>query len=48
MTQASSTDRVAVLDVLRGIALLGMFLVHFNMYSSGGTAVDAVMVLVTE
>ena len=28
--------RLHVLDVLRGIALLGMFLVHFNNYSSGG------------
>jgi uncharacterized protein len=35
-----ATERVAVLDVLRGIALLGMFLVHFSMYSSGGSAVD--------
>jgi uncharacterized protein len=30
------SDRLGVLDVLRGIALLGMFLVHFNDYSSGG------------
>ena len=28
--------RLHVLDVLRGIALLGMFLVHFSYYSSGG------------
>ena len=28
--------RLHVLDVLRGIALLGMFLVHVNNYSSGG------------
>src|SRR5262245_41478646 len=28
--------RLHVLDVLRGIALVGMFLVHFNNYSSGG------------
>ena len=28
--------RLDVLDVLRGIALLGMFLVHFSYYSSGG------------
>jgi uncharacterized membrane protein YeiB len=33
-------DRLHVLDVLRGIALVGMFLVHFSMYSSGGTGVD--------
>jgi uncharacterized protein len=36
----SEPDRVHVLDVLRGIALFGMFLVHFSMYSSGGHAVD--------
>jgi uncharacterized protein len=29
-------QRLHVLDVLRGIALLGMFLVHFNNYSTGG------------
>jgi uncharacterized protein len=28
--------RLHVVDVLRGIALLGMFLVHFSYYSSGG------------
>src|SRR5688572_19589440 len=28
-------NRLHVLDVLRGIALLGMFLVHFSYYSSG-------------
>lgn len=33
-------DRVHVLDVLRGIALVGMFLVHFSMFASGGTAAD--------
>jgi uncharacterized protein len=33
-------DRLHVLDVLRGIALVGMFFVHFSMFSSGGTAVD--------
>src|SRR6185503_8646600 len=33
-------DRVQVLDVLRGIALVGMFLVHFSMFSSGGGAAD--------
>src|SRR4029079_16945789 len=26
----TGTERIGVLDVLRGIALLGMFLVHFN------------------
>lgn len=34
--------RIEVLDVLRGIALFGMFLVHFNEYSSGGGRVDQV------
>ena len=34
--------RLHVLDVLRGIALLGMFLVHFNTYSSGGGRLDAI------
>jgi uncharacterized protein len=32
--------RIEVLDVLRGLALLGMFLVHFSMFASGGGAVD--------
>jgi uncharacterized protein len=32
--------RLHVLDVLRGIALLGMFLVHFSYYSSGGGWLD--------
>jgi len=31
----TSSDRVHVLDVLRGIALLGMFIVHFSDWSSG-------------
>ena len=30
------SGRIDVLDVLRGIALFGMFLVHFNDYTSGG------------
>jgi uncharacterized protein len=34
--------RLHVLDVLRGIALLGMFLVHFNNYSTGGGRLDQV------
>jgi uncharacterized protein len=34
--------RLRVLDVLRGIALLGMFLVHFHNYSSGGGRLDEV------
>ena len=33
-------DRTHVLDVLRGIALLGMFLVHFSTYASGGGSLD--------
>jgi uncharacterized protein len=34
--ESRAETRLHVLDVLRGIALLGMFLVHFNNYSSGG------------
>jgi uncharacterized protein len=34
--------RLDVLDVLRGIALVGMFLVHFSNYASGGGRVDGV------
>ena len=34
--RVAATERIAVLDVLRGVALLGMFLVHFTYYSSGG------------
>ena len=34
------SERIRVLDLLRGIALLGMFLVHFNERSSGGGSVD--------
>ena len=38
---ASRADaRLHVLDVLRGVALLGMFLVHFSYYSSGGGWLD--------
>ena len=35
-------DRLHVLDVLRGIALVGMFFVHFSMFASGGGAADQV------
>jgi uncharacterized protein len=35
-------ERLQVLDVLRGIALLGMFLVHFSIFSSGGGAAGEV------
>ena len=31
-----STHRIGALDILRGIALLGMFLVHFNDHAIGG------------
>jgi len=31
----ASADRIGALDILRGIALLGMFLVHFNDYAIG-------------
>lgn len=34
--------RLHVLDVLRGIALLGMFLVHFHNYSTGGGRLDGI------
>ena len=37
---AGEPDRLHVLDVLRGIALVGMFFVHFSMFSSGGNASD--------
>jgi uncharacterized protein len=32
---AAPTGRLDVLDVLRGIALLGMYVVHFNDYATG-------------
>src|SRR5688572_21546330 len=35
---ASRNTRIGVLDVLRGIALFGMFLVHFNDQASGSGA----------
>jgi uncharacterized protein len=38
---ARTEDRIHVLDVLRGIALLGMFLVHFHDFSSGGGGIDS-------
>jgi uncharacterized protein len=41
-TPVHDADRVHVLDVLRGIALVGMFFVHFSMYSTGGGAADQV------
>ena len=34
--EARADARLHVVDVLRGIALLGMFLVHFSYYSTGG------------
>lgn len=39
-SSAEESGRLYVLDVLRGIALLGMFLVHFAMFSSGGNVAD--------
>ncbi len=39
---AADRDRLHVLDVLRGIALMGMFFVHFSMFSSGGGPADTV------
>jgi len=41
-TIAADRDRLHVLDVLRGIALIGMFFVHFSMFSSGGGPADTV------
>lgn len=41
-TPTDQPGRLHVLDVLRGIALLGMFLVHFSMFASGGAAADRV------
>lgn len=38
---AKHSGRLDVLDVLRGMALLGMFLVHFNDYSSDGVGLAA-------
>jgi uncharacterized protein len=35
------SDRIVVLDVLRGIALLGMFVVHFNDHASSAGGVHA-------
>jgi uncharacterized protein len=32
--EGTGPDRVAVLDILRGLALLGMFMVHFNYYEA--------------
>jgi len=34
------TDRIAVLDILRGLALLGMFAVHFNYYEATPLGVE--------
>ena len=39
-SSVAEPGRLHVLDVLRGIALIGMFLVHFSMFSSGGNALD--------
>ncbi len=33
-------DRIVVLDILRGIALIGMFIVHFNMYEATPAGVE--------
>jgi uncharacterized protein len=41
-TVAAERDRLHVLDVLRGIALIGMFFVHFSMLSTGGTSADKI------
>jgi uncharacterized protein len=47
-TVASDRDRLHVLDVLRGIALIGMFFVHFSMFSSGGGSADKIYQSVVE
>ena len=39
MREPGPGDRIDVVDVLRGIALLGMFLVHFNDASSAGSGI---------
>ena len=39
-TATRDADRLQVLDVLRGIALLGMFLVHFGYFSTDGGRAD--------
>ena len=36
----SQTSRIPVLDILRGIALLGMFFVHFNYYEATPAGVE--------
>ena len=41
-TDSAERDRLHVLDVLRGIALIGMFFVHFSDFSSGGSSADKV------
>lgn len=40
VTRTQQSERIGVLDVLRGIALLGMFLVHFSERASDGGALD--------
>ena len=39
---SAERDRLHVLDVLRGIALIGMFFVHFSNFSSGGGRADGI------
>ena len=39
---AAGIERIGALDVLRGIALLGMFLVHFSNFASDGGRADGV------
>jgi uncharacterized protein len=40
LTARFSLERVAVLDILRGIALIGMFMVHFNYYEATPAGAD--------
>src|SRR5262245_53311336 len=39
---SADRDRLHVLDVLRGIALIGIFFVHFSNFSSGGGRADGI------
>jgi uncharacterized protein len=39
-TRRTPADRIPVLDILRGLALVGMFLVHFNYYEATPPGVE--------
>ncbi|MGH9383405.1 MAG: DUF418 domain-containing protein [Vicinamibacterales bacterium] len=38
-----STQRIQVLDILRGVALLGMFVVHFHVHSTDPGGIDEIL-----